>query len=198
MLEKEYTLTFTGGAGLIPESVKTAGVYCEYLDWDEVRESIITDNAFQCRTQSTLIKLYREVQRRLVMLSDEEIALLATGSEADKHHVAWLAICLKYRLIRDFAVEVVLNRYDIGQYALSYAEYDQYFDHKSDLFDNLANASTTTKKKARQVIFKMMSECGLLNNRQEIQPQYLSEHFRTVVRAAGHERLLVFPGMGVR
>lgn len=197
MPEQEYTLKFTAGAGLVAESIKTAELFCEHQDWRKVRETIILNNTFQSRTRSTLVRLYREVQGRLAVLTNDEIALLVSGSEMEKRHLIWMAICLKYRLIREFVVEVLLNRYDSAQYSLSHTEYDQYFDDKSDFFPSLAKASTTTKKKARQIIFRMLSECGLLDESGEIRPQHLSKELRRVLVAVGHDGLRIYPGMEV-
>ena len=196
MPEKKYKLTFTVGAGLIAESTKTAELYSDYLDWQRVREHVLQENTFQARTQNTLIKLYREVHRRLSFLSDEELALLAKGSEADKRHLVWVAICLNYRLIRDFANEVTRVRYDSAQYQLAYSDYDLFFDDKSEVHENLNHASVSTKKKARQVIFKMMAECGLIDDEREIRPQILSDAFCQATKNAGHDDFGIFPGAG--
>ncbi len=115
MRENNYTLKFTAGAGLLAESVKTAELFCEHKDWNKVREAVISNNTFQSRTRSTLVRIYREVQGRLESLSDDELAFLTSGLEMDKQHLIWMAICLKYRLIREFATEVLLNRYDSAQ-----------------------------------------------------------------------------------
>lgn len=195
MPEQDYTLKFTAGAGLVAESVKTAELFCEYQDWSKVREAVIASNTFQSRTRSTLVRLYREVQGRLEVLSNDEMALLTSGSEMDQRHVIWMAICLRYRLIREFAAEVMINRYDSAQYELSYTEYDQYFEDKADLFASLADSSVTTRKKARQVLFRMLSECGLIDESGEIRPQHLSEEFRRIAKAAGHDSLRIFPGV---
>lgn len=197
MHEKEYTLTFTVGPGLVAESIKTAELFVVHRKWNLVRDKVIQDNTFQSRTRSTLVKRYREVHRRLALLTNDEISLLAFGSETEKRHLLWMAICLKYRLIREFAAEVLVNRYDYAQYSASYTEYDLYFAAKADFFANLSNATTNTRRKARQVIFRMLHDCGLLDENGEILPQQLSTDFRRVVAAAGHAGLPIFPGVGV-
>jgi len=87
---KKYTLSFTTGAALIHESVLVVGLYVELRSWPEVRSRVMAENSFQSRTESTLKKIYGEVSKRLKHLTDDQLSLLATGTETQKKALVWL------------------------------------------------------------------------------------------------------------
>ena len=195
MSKSKYSLSFTTGAVLIRESIDVAALKCELIDWNSVKEHVLQNNTFQSRTTSTLKKLYGEVSRRLQHLSDDELSLLATGAEAEQKQVLWLALCRRYKLIRDFAVEVLSHQYDAARYALSHEDYDAFFNAKAEWHDNLDGASTQTKSKARQVLFKMLRECGLINEHDEIVHQQIEPAMLAFIKNNNAIDLNVFPGV---
>lgn len=190
-----YSLSFTTGAALIRESIDVAALRGDLDDWAAVKAHVLKNNTFQSRTASTLKKLYGEVSRRLQQLGDGELALLAHGTEAEKKQVLWLALCRHYKLIRDFSAEVLCHQYDAARYALSHEDYDAFFNAKAEWHDNLDAASNQTKAKARQVVFKMLRECGLINEHDEIVRQQISPALLGQIQNNNREDLSLFPGV---
>lgn len=194
MSTPEYTLSFTTGAALIHESVVVAGLYCEFRDWPRVREKVMTENSFQTRTHSTLKKLYGEVSRRLKLLSDEQLQLVATGTAEQVRALVWLSICRQYKFIHDFTVEVSAPQYEMARFLLTYEDYDAFFNTKAEWHDNLDTASKQTKSKARQVLFKMMKECGLIGEDNELQHQKLDGQLTQLIKKSSSDELRLYPG----
>lgn len=172
-----------------------AALKCELADWAAVKAYVLAHNTFQSRTTSTLKKLYGEVFRRLQHLSDDELSLLATGAEAEQKQLLWLAICRHYRLIRDFSIELLSHQYDTARYVVKHDDYDAFFNAKAEWHGNLDGASTQTKAKARQVLFKMLRECGLINEHDEIVRQQIGSPVLALLKNNSTEDLNVFPGV---
>ncbi|WP_373685051.1 DUF1819 family protein [Acinetobacter sp. YH12085] len=188
-----YTLSFTTGAALIYESVIVADLYVELQNWLKVRAKLMAENSFQSRTESTLKKLYGEISRRLKHLTDDQLNLLAMGTDEQKKALVWLAICRQYQFIHDFTIEVLIPQYEAAHFLLTYEDYDAFFNAKAEWHDNLDSASRQTKSKARQVIFKMLKECGLINDGNELIYQKLDEHLFQVIGKASDD-LRLYPG----
>lgn len=190
----QYSLSYTAGAALIREAVEVARLKNDLNSWPEVKKHVLDNNTFQSRTVSTLKRMYGEVSRRLKHLTDDEIRLLAHGTEPEQKLLVWLAICKHYLLIRDFAQEVLVHQYKAARYPVNHDDYDAFFNAKAEWDDNIDGASSTTKSKARQVLFKMLRECGLVNEHGEIVQQQIDPILLGLLKRS-EEGLNIYPGM---
>lgn len=193
MNRTKYTLSFTTGAALIHESAIVAGIYAELQSWPEVRAKLMAENSFQSRTESTLKKLYGEVSKRLKHLTDDQLNLLAKGTDEQKKALVWLAICRQYQFIYDFTIEVIIPQYEAARFLLTHEDYDAFFNAKAEWHDNLDSVSRQTRSKARQVVFKMLRECGLVSDGNELIHQKLDEHLSHVIGKTSDD-LRLYPG----
>ena len=191
----KYTLSFTTGAALIHESVLVVGLYVELRSWPEVRSRVMAENSFQSRTESTLKKIYGEVSKRLKHLTDDQLSLLATGTETQKKALVWLAICRQYRFIYDLTVEVIVPQFEAARFLLTHDDYDAFFNAKAEWHDNLDAVSRLTKSKARQVVFKILKECGFVGEGNELMHQRLDEKLHQVIGKKSDD-LRLFLGNG--
>lgn len=194
MSQKKYTLSFTTGVAFVAETISIAQLYSELGDWSAVRALVLNENTLQARTTSTLNKLYRAISSRLKTLTEDELSVLVTGSEDEQRQLIWLAICQCYSLIKDFAIEVLGNHYDKAQYHLSYDDYDVFYNRSAEWHSNLDQASPSTRSKARQVVFKMLKECCIINESNEILPQLLSEKLIELIKNNDPADTRIFPG----
>ncbi len=196
MRSYKYSLSFTTGAALLSETLTVAKLYLELDNWEKVKEKVLTENSLQARTSSTLRKLYGEVSRRLKHMSDEEIQYMVNADHREQELLIWLAVCRHYLFIRDFAVEVMSNHYASSRFVLTHDDYNAFFNAKAEWHENLDRASKLTKSKARQVLFKMLRECGLLNSNDEIVGQNISPEMLTLLKHDNEDYLRIFPGAG--
>ena len=195
MSTSEYSLSFTTGAALIRESVMIADIYVQLRHWPDVRSKVLTENSLQSRTVSTLKKLYGEVSKRLKLLTDDQLVMLATGSETQVKALVWLAICRQYTFIHDITIEVIVPHYSAARFSLTHEDYDAFFNAKAEWHDNLDSASKQTKSKARQVFFKMMKECGITGDSNELQPQRFDAQLVQMIKASEPDELRLYPGI---
>ncbi len=195
MSVSKYSLSYTTGAALIPESIAVATLQVELEDWSVTQMRVLEENCFQARTLSTLRKLYGEVARRLKHLTPAQLQLLSVGTDDQAKALLWVAICSQYAFIRDFTIEVMAVQYSSSRFLLTHDDYDAFFNAKAEWHNNLDRSSKSTKSKARQVLFKMLKECGLINEGNEILKQRLSKSLAQLIANDNSVDLRVFPGL---
>jgi hypothetical protein len=115
------------------------------------------------------------LSKRLVTLSDAETAfLIEQADHADRQGLLWLASCRAYRFIRDFAVEVIRERYLSYHYDVPLESFDILLDAKAEWDSHLASLTSSTRLKLRQVLFRIMREAGVISQAGQIQGALLS------------------------
>ena len=193
MTEHRYSMSFTTGALLYPESLTVARLIQETGDWDRVRERVIAGNLLQMRTLNASKRVYREIASRLKRLTAAERALFLDGTRREQIHILWLAVCKRYRFIHDFAVEVVREKFLRLDFDLGYDDYDIFFSNKAEWHPEVAGVAESTRKKQRQFIFKMMREAELLTQEGQIAPAMLTPREIETIAAGSPAYLAVFP-----
>ena len=193
MTENRYSMSFTAGALLHQESLTVADLFEELGDWGRVRERVRDDNLLRMRTPSASKRIFKEVAGRLRQLTPAQLALLRTGTRQEQNHLLWLAICKRYRFIYDFAVEVVREKFLRLDFDLSYDAYDVFFNNKAEWHPEVEGVAESTRKKLRQVLFKMMREANLLTQDSQIVPAMPTPREIEVIVADSPSYLLAFP-----
>lgn len=193
MTIKKYSMSFTTGSLFRQESLKIAGLFLDFRDWNAVRKKVLSENLLQTRTLNTLKRVYREISSRLKTLCEEELALIVNGTSQDQSQLLWLAVCRRYAFIYDFAKEVLRERFVSFKAVLKYEDFDAFFNQKAEWHDELDGIAHATHVKARQIIFKMMREAGLLTDSYLINPVLLSAQLLNAIPRQQRQDLLIFP-----
>lgn len=189
----KYSMAFTTCSLLNSESIQVAELYLEHKNWSQVSRIATDSNLLQYRTVSALKRTLSEIVSRLKLLSDEAINLLVNGYKEEKLQILWLAVCLRYPFIYEFSVEVVREKYRSMQYKIEQFDFDAFFNSKMNYHESLENITETTRKKLKQVLFKMMKEAEIIDRDDNVQASLLSEKIISVVDNMNHEYLMVFP-----
>ncbi len=197
MQKEKYNLSFTSGSLHLNESVMVAGMYFELKDWGKVKNTVIEKNLLKHRTSSSGKRVYREIQSRLMLLTEKQLLLLTEGSFDDKKQMLWLAICKKHRFIKEFTAEVILQKFYAMDYNISYDDYAIFYNRKADWHSELDAISDSTRKKLREVLFKMIREVEIIDNNGGIKPIYLSKYSFDVIKEDSVEWLEIFPVSGL-
>jgi Putative inner membrane protein (DUF1819) len=159
-----YNLSFTA-ASLRPELVRIiAERYLVAGDWDLARDQILSSNALQCRSRSSAIRLERELRQRLTTLTPDQITLVAHATAEDRAAIAWLAACKRIPFAFDFAVEVLRDKLAAHDPVLRPSDYEGYVESKGLSQPEIAQLTTSSKNKVRQVLLRMLAEAGLLTD----------------------------------
>lgn len=189
----KYSMAFTTCSLLNSESIQVAELYLEHKNWSQVSRIATDSNLLQYRTVSALKRTLSEIVSRLKLLSDEAINLLVNGYKEEKLQILWLAVCLRYPFIYEFSVEVVREKYRSMQYKIEQFDFDAFFNSKMNYHESLENITETTRKKLKQVLFKMMKEAEIIDRDDNVQASLLSEKIISVVGNMNREYLMVFP-----
>jgi hypothetical protein len=193
MVVNKYKLSFTAASLSISESIKIAEVYLSCKDWEKTKDIVVENNLLQSRTNSRTIRVLRELIQRLKLLSDEQIYLLVEGDLQEQRYLLWFAICKTYDFIREFAIEVLREKFLSLFLEISDLDYDAFFNRKADWNEELDSITTTTKDKLKQVVFRMLKETGLISNRNIIIQAILSNRLMDALRTDAPMSYEVFP-----
>jgi len=193
MNKDRYSMSFTTGSLFHRESVKLATLYLTLSDWNAVRDDVIRKNILQARALNTLKRICCEVISRLKTLNARELDFLVDANHQEQGYLLWLAVCRRYKFIADFAFEVVRERYITLKADLSHEDFDSFFNRKSEWHSELDEVRPATRKKLRQVLFKMLREADLLTANNMINAAMLSPRLIDVISLANRRDVLYFP-----
>ena len=188
-----YRLSFTAAGVMRAESVHLAHWHQTLGDWDTVRTQAVAQNLLQARKTASATRIGRELVLRLQELADAELTLLCQGTPNEQDQILWVAICRRYRLVAEFALEVLRERFLSFGAPLTLTDFDTFYDRKADWAPELENLAPVTRKKLRQVLFRMLRETGLISANGSIQPALLGERLCRVVSQTRPADLLYFP-----
>ncbi len=188
-----YSLSFTTGSLFHPESVKLAALFLEFKDWNAVRERVLADNLLQARTLNTSQRVCREILSRLKTLDIGELDLLVHGSTQEQGYLLWIAVCRRYRVIADFAREILRERFISLQTDLHDEDFDAFLRAKSAWHPEFDKIRPATKTKLRQVLFKMLREADLITPNRTIHGALLSRPLLEAIARENRQDVLLFP-----
>ena len=194
MNSTSYRMSFTTGGLYRTEALKLTESFLRLGDWAKTGHAAQSHNLLQARAFSTAQRVIREVVYRLQRLSTEELHLLLEGDPQEQSALLWIAVCRRYPFIGEFATEVLRERFLSLQPDLNYEHYDAFFNRKSDWHPELEKLSQATRKKLRQVLFKILKEADLLVDGHLINPPLLSARLLdTLSPNTRHQDVSYFP-----
>ncbi|QDS92479.1 hypothetical protein FF011L_12220 [Roseimaritima multifibrata] len=194
MIENRYVLSFSAGGLLYHESIVVAEVYASVRgDWQHVVDEIAEGNLLQSRTVSTTQRKLREVRKRLEHLTAREMALLASGSRLDQKLLLWLACCLRYQALADFAREVLRAKYLQLDLFIAAADVSCFLDAKSAWHDEIENLADSTRTKLQSVMMRMLRESEMVTADGIILPPLMSQEVQSVILEDSRDHFQFFP-----
>lgn len=193
MSSDPYILSFTGASLSINESIKIAEVYLQLRDWPAVKSAVKGANLIQARTQSSIQRVYQELQPRLAELSLEQLDLLVDGNPQEQKQLLWLAVCKRYTFIREFASEVVREKFLRLDFQLNEFDYDAFFNRKADWHPELDELTATTRRKLKTRLFRLLFEADLITSDNLILPATFSQRIKDVLSPDAPLSFQIFP-----
>lgn len=192
---EKYRMSFSTGGLFVNESIALAEHFRSGESWDEARERLLEAGITALPKRSSQTRSLREIYNRITYLSDNERAfLLEKADRQEQQAILWLAVCRTYRFIREFAVEVIRDRYQSWRLELGHETFDRFFAEKAEWDEHLAQLSPSTCAKLRQVMFRIIREAGVLNENDNIQAIWLSPGLKSLISEVDPQDLQVFPG----
>ena len=185
-----YNAAMTREQFLFYEMRTTAKLMNEGLDKNEVVERIVSENLFQYPTEKSVRKMALACIRRLESMEDDTlIAAIATQPSDVAKQVCLYAMMRQYRLVWDFMLTVVGNKYRKLDSSFGKMDLNVFFMRLQEQDDWVATWSETTITKVRQVLTKILVENEYLDsiNASHLNPVLISPLLENAIREDGQE-----------
>lgn len=185
-----YSFSFISGALYLKESLAVARLLRQHGDWAGVRDKLIEDNLLRQRSRESSVRLFREIRYRLQELAPKELAYLCDADPQDQRQLLFIAVCLRYRFIREFVLEVLRSKAMASDLQLYPGDVGRFFESKGDA-PEVERLKPSSRAKVEQVMIRMLAEGGLLDSaqNQRIVRSFPSRALARVVAAGESSRL---------
>jgi hypothetical protein len=190
----EYRLSFGTGGLYVLESAQLGQSYSDLESWGEVIEHAVEHNLLQFKSSGSTRRAVREICTRLKALSPQELSFLVTADPYDQSLISWLACCRTYQFIGDFATQVLLENFASYKLDLGHVDFDFFYDEQALFHPELDEMTDGTRKKLRQILFRMMREAGVLTEDNRIVAGIASQSLKDINDQAHRDLHLFVPG----
>lgn len=195
---QDYKMSFSTGGLFLNESLEVARLHENGEAWEDTILRAMEEGTTSLPKSASNRRSLREISNRLLTLTDEERAYLVEEADrSEQQAMLWIATCRAYRFIREFAVEVVRERYLSYQLDLPLESFDILFEAKAEWDEGLAGLSRSTRLKLRQIMFRMMREAGIISEDDRIQTAIISTRLKHMIEDHNPGELAFFPSVPV-
>ena len=193
----KYRLSFGTGNAYINESNLILKKYLENKDWKETEKYSIENNILQTNSLSSTKRIFREISLRLKSLSNEEREFFIKSNYLDQSILIWISICRTYKFIGDFASMIISEKFSSYQLEIEYSDFNYFFEKQQVLHEELRTLKDSTRKKLRQVIFRIMKDLNIISKDKEITPLLPSLELKEVTKSTRKDLKLFLPGVNI-
>ncbi|MDN2584314.1 DUF1819 family protein [Aquibium sp. ELW1220] len=191
-----YKMSFATGGLLQNESIEVARLHAPSEAWDATLRRALEEGVTSLPKAASRRRTLREIVNRISTLDDEELnCLVEVADRQDQQALLWLATCRAYRFVREFATDVIHERFLSFQLDLPLESFDVLFAAKAEWDEGLAGISPMTRAKLRQVLFRMMREANVISDDNRIQSAYVSPRLKAMLAEKSPRDLVLFPGL---
>lgn len=186
-----YSFSFLTGALYLPETLAVADVMRNQADWPTVARQASENNLLRQRTTASRTRLLREIRYRLQELTSQELDFLRDANARDQRHLLFLAICQRFRFIREFTEEALRPKVLALDFQLYPADFARFFDRKGAEAPELEQLTDKSLAKIKQVLTRMLAEAGLLDSTasQRLTPRLPSRALARLIAQTNAKRL---------
>lgn len=178
---------------LFYEMRTTARLMAEGLSEKEIIERIVKDNLFQYPTEKSIQKMARTCMVRLKSLEDANLIVVIASQPAEiAKQVCLYAMMKRYRLIWDFMITVIGEKYRISDDSFGKIDLNSFFLRLEEQDDLVASWSDSTISKLKQVLTRMLVENEYIDSARatKLNPVWLHPVLENAIRAKGDENAL--------
>lgn len=175
---------------LFYEMRTTARLMAEGLSEKEIIERIVKDNLFQYPTEKSIQKMARTCMVRLKSLEDANLIVVIASQPAEiAKQVCLYAMMKRYRLIWDFMITVIGEKYRISDDSFGKIDLNSFFLRLEEQDDLVASWSDLTISKLKQVLTRMLVENEYIDSARatKLNPVWLYPVLENAIRAKGDE-----------
>src|SRR5437667_1730826 len=159
-----YSFAFLTGALYLSESVAVAELVRLYSEWNEVGRRAAEENLLRQRTTASRARLFREIRYRLEQLSPRELDFFCDADSRDQRLLLFIAVCQRFRFIREFVEEVLTPKAAALDTQLYPADFARFLDRKGAQAPESEQLTDKNLAKLKQGLVRMLAEPGLLDS----------------------------------
>ena len=183
----QFKLSFTAIALGLREAGEVLSLWRATGGWDEAAKRAVEDNPFQKSSSSSTRRIFREVRQRLQTLNSQTLEQYSDVSTDDQKAILLIAACKCYSFLFDFIRSTLAEKWVVFDYQLSIEDFDTYWNRTLIDHPELEGIADSTRKKIRQVTFRLLAEAGLLSSTRapQITPIHLSPIVEGILNREG-------------
>lgn len=188
-----YNAAMTREQFLFYELRITAELLQKGCNYQEVVERIVSDNLFQYPTEKSVRRMARACLKRLKILENDSLVLaIATQPSNVAKQICLYAMMKQYRLIWDFMITVIGEKYRLSDHTFGKIDLNSYFLRLQEQDDWVATWSDSTVTKLKQVITKTLIENGYIDSTRatKLNSVWLRPVLEKAIRENGDEIVL--------
>ena len=193
MSKSDNLLSYTVASLRLNEMVKVAQYVIEnkVLDITQVKNANII---FSGMKSLTFEKTFYQLRKRMVTLTPNQIEILAYGDLISQKQMSFLSVCKCYSIIQEFTIDVIRDKILVYDYHINETDFNTFIKNKLDEYPKLDDYTTSTFNKAKQVMFLIFEQVGLIDNIKEknIQHQILNAEVIRVIAEDNPDYLKLF------
>lgn len=160
-----YKASLTREQFLFYEMRTTAKLLAKGLSATEAMNEIIHGNLYQYPTEKTIKTIAHACIRRLEGLHDDSLVkAIATYPTDAAKQICLYAMMLDSRLVWEFMITVIAEKYRLGDTFLGKIDLNTYFIRLQEQDDVVAKWSVSTIEKIKQIITNILVENEYLDN----------------------------------
>ena len=132
---------------------------------DEIQDKIRDENLFQFPTERMVKNLTSTCFKRIDALDSEGLVYQLANAPAETAKQINLYAMMKYnRIVWDFMATVIGEKFRTQEFEFSKKDLNMFFIQLQEQNDQVAEWSDSTITKIKQVLTKMLVECGYLDS----------------------------------
>ena len=193
----KYRLSFGTGNAYINESNLILKKYLENKDWRETEKYSIENNILQTNTLSSSKRIFREISLRLKSLTLQEQEFFISSNYIDQSILIWISICRTYKFIGDFSSMIISEKFNSYQLEINYNDFNYFYEQQKVFHEELNLLKDSTRKKLRQVIFRIMKDLNIISKTKEITPLLPSIELKEISKLTRKDLKLFLPGLTI-
>jgi len=156
------------------------------LSKQEIRDKVIEDNLFQCRSEAAIKEMFPRVYKRTLVLNDFLRNVLIEESRPDANALLLYGFLKTYRFPREFVMEVIHYNWTANNFIITKGNITTFFEQKAEQNDIVRNWSRRTNASMKQNTLKILTDAELLKRTEEgflIKPIPLSSMLREYIKS---------------
>ena len=160
-----YKASFTREQFMFYEMRTTAQLILEGKNDKEIIDGVINNNLFQYPTEKSNKRMATACLKRLHLLEDNQlIDIIANGSSDSSRQVCLYAMMNQYRVIYEFMVTVIGEKYRVKDFSFSKRDINVFFTRLQEQDDTVASWNESTISKLKQVLLKLLVDNDYLDS----------------------------------